>query len=512
MTHTTRRRFLQSSSAMAVAGNLASIGQAAAQSSGATDDYKALVCVFLMGGNDHGNTLIPFDTPNYDAYRKFRDSLAYVKSSSPLIGRGGGSAVAVSSNANMLPLQGLSNLELNPISGRTLNASMAGRSYALPPPLTAFHSKFNAGRLAVLLNVGPLIEPLTAAEYTSRTRSVGNTTRPALIPPSIASHNDQTSFWQSGGIEGASVGWGGLIGDEVLNGNNTSPFTCISIQGNAVFLRGKEALQYQLASSGPVDFDPLRKPLFGSAKCSDVLGQIITGATLPDASLTDNVFAYEHAAITSRAIANGDVLKEALDSTQPTSAPTKAALTKLSNLGNLGAQLAMVAKTMHACRQALGLRRQVFFVGIGGFDTHSDLVNVHQNLLRSVGESMAAFDDALVTLSLGDQVTSFTASDFGRQFVSNGSGSDHGWGAMHFVLGGAVKGGTFYGQAPTVLSSSSIDFVNEYHAGTTGMLVPSMSVDQVATTMAVWMGVSQLRAEALFPMVRNFPLTNLGFV
>jgi uncharacterized protein (DUF1501 family) len=516
-----RRHFLRNASALPLAAasnpllmSLAGIGEAAAQSVGPSGDYKALVCIFLGGGNDHANTLVPYDDASWDAYRQFRGKLAYFKnelkigSSTDFVG------IDYAATTSPSSLKTVAQLALTPRTDRPVNPSMSGRQFALAPALSSLLPKFNQGKLAVLLNVGTLVEPITAAEFSDGRTGIRNgVRRPIAVPPQVGSHNDQTSYWQSGGIEGSTIGWGGRIGDTTMDANSRSPFTCVSLQGNSVFLTGSEVLQYPVTAKGPAVFGPLRNALFGSRLCADALGRIVTGMTSPG-----NLFAREHARVTSRAIESGDVLNDALmaspitplDAAQFNAA--NAILLNSSPSNNLGPQLAMVARIMQASRRSLGVTRQVFLVGVGGFDMHSGLAGQHPLLMQYVSNAMAAFYDQTAAMGMADNVTTFTASEFGRQFVSNGDGADHGWGSTHFALGGAVKGGAFYGKAPNFVSTHPTVFRNGDHLFDTGFMVPTTAVDQLAATLAGWMGVSNAQLTDILPNLHNFATPNLGFL
>ena len=449
-----RRAFLRRGAALSLAAgampwalNLAAMGEAAAQSAG---DYKALVCVFLYGGNDHANSLVPYDQASYDAYAGIRAGLALDRAS---------------------------------LAGTVLNPSVAlpgGLQYALAPGLAPLLPVFDAGRMAVLLNVGTLVQPTTKAQYLARS---------VALPPKLFSHNDQQSYWQSSLPEGARTGWGGRIGDLFASGNGNATFTCISVTGNAVYLTGHTAVQYQVSSSGALAFDGIKNPLFGSAACSAALRSLVTQ---PRVHLLEN----EYATVTRRSVESNDQLTAALAGvTVPTAFPS----------GNaLAAQLRTVARLI-AARTALGARRQVFFVSLNGFDTHDALASTHPALLVAVGNALAAFYQATVDLGVAPQVTTFTASDFGRTLVPNNDGTDHGWGGMQFVLGGAVQGGRFVG-TPPVLANNGPDDVGQ------GRLLPTLSVEQMAATLASWLGVSATDQLALLPNLANFSTRDLGFL
>jgi uncharacterized protein (DUF1501 family) len=435
--------------------NLAAIGEAAAFDSA---DYKALVCIFLYGGNDYANTVVPYDNTNYNAYSAIRGGAAGQMAGGIAYGRDQLAATA-----------------LTPTGGQVLTDNL---QYALSPQLTGLKALFDQGKLAVQLNVGPLIKPTTLAQYLSTNR-VANP-----LPPKLFSHNDQQSVWQSNSTEGSTVGWGGRLGDIALSSNGgNSLLTCISVSGNAVFVAGRTALQYQVSPGGAVRIAALNTPL------RDALNAIITRSSA-------HVLQNEYAIVTRRSMDFEGVVNGALAAVNPATA---------FPAGNpLGAQLKIVARLIGA-RAALGLKRQVFFVSLGGFDNHNLLMQDHPNLMARVNAAMSAFYAATVELGVADKVTTFTASDFGRTLSSNADGSDHGWGSHHFVMGGAVNGGRFYGTAPHV-SIQTNDQVGQ------GRLLPGTSVDEFAATLARWFGCATSELPGILPNVGNFTNTSLGFV
>jgi uncharacterized protein (DUF1501 family) len=456
-----RRAFLKRASALSVAGiaapwalNLAAMAEAAAATAG---DYKALVCVFLYGGNDYANTLVPYDSASYAAYQLLRPTFAYARAS-------------------------LTATVLNPASAPLDTAGLA-HQYALAPELAPLLPLFDAGQMGVILNVGTLVQPTTKLQYTNKS---------VKLPPKLFSHNDQQSVWQSSSPEGATSGWGGRIGDLFESGNGNATFTCVNVSGNAVFMSGKSAVQYQVSTGGSVPLAGLKSPLFGSTACSDALRTLVSQ---PRAHLLEN----EYSRVTKRSIDANSVLTGAL-----ASAPALATIFPTAN--NLADQLKMVARMISAA-PTLGAKRQVFFVSLGGFDNHDAMLTAHPGLLTSVADALAAFQKATAELGLADKVTTFTASDFGRTMSGNNDGSDHGWGSMHFVMGGAVKGKNFYGTAP-VVANNGPDDVGQ------GRLLPTTSVDQLAATLGKWMGVSDTDLLALLPSLVNYNAgaRNLGFV
>jgi uncharacterized protein (DUF1501 family) len=451
----TRRAFLQRSAQLAFTGtalptalNLAAIGEAAAFTN--PTDYKALVCVFLYGGNDYANTVVSYDNANYDAYSLIRGGGA---------GRtAGGIAIAQSALTPTL---------LTPASGFALPNGM---QYALNPAMTGLAGLFNSGKAAVQLNVGPLRVPLTKAQYSGSDRTL------YPLPPKLFSHNDQQSIWQSSSPEGSTIGWGGNIGDLALSSNTNSLFTCISVTGNAVFLAGDQALAYQVSTGGAVKIKAATSNVYGSSTVKAAMAQLVQ-------QQRSHVLENEYNRVTARAIGAETAVSAALTANPA----TNAAYANFPTGNSLADQLKMVARLI-ASNSQLGTKRQVFFVSIGGFDLHDNLISQHPTVLGKVSDAMTAFYQATVALGVDQKVTAFTASDFGRTLASNGDGSDHGWGSHHLVVGGAVKGQKFYGTPPPVSVGSSSAPQDQWHVGQ-GRLLPSTSVDQYAATLAKWFGV-----------------------
>ena len=485
----TRRAFLRRTGQLAMTGtalplalNLAAMGEAAAFNAPG-NDYKALVCVFLYGGNDYANTVVTYDNASYDQYSAIRGGGA---------GRtAGGIALAQSA---------LSSTLLVPTTAPVDSVGVP-RQYALNPTMTGLAGLFNSGKAAVQLNVGPLVVPLTRAQYNSSNR----TTYPR--PPQLFSHNDQQSIWQSSSPEGSKVGWGGNLGDLAIqnNLNSSATFTCMSVTGNAVFLSGDTALQYQLSTSGAIKITPATAAtVYGSGAVSSAINALIQQ---PRSHKLEN----DYNAVTKRALDAEAFVTAALALTPPTTVfPTD----------GLGPQLKMVARLIKG-QAMLGARRQVFLVSIGGFDLHDNLIRDHAGLLGKVSDAMTAFYNSTVEMGVANQVTAFTASDFGRTLASNGDGSDHGWGSHHFMVGGAVNGKAFYGTPPPVSVGDTKDSAGNYgpadqwHVGQ-GRLLPSTSVDQYAATLARWFGVADVELPSILPNIAHFggagyPV-NLGFM
>ena len=453
-----RRAFLKRSAALGVAGvatpfvtSLAAIGEAAAATA---TDYKALVCIFLYGGNDYANTLPAYDQASYAAYLAARSNIALTRES-------------------------LAATLLNPAT-----ALPGGRQYALAPTMASLLPLFDQGKLAVALNVGTLVQPTTKAQYQA------NSVR---LPPKLFSHNDQQSYFQASNPEGATSGWGGRIGDLFQSGNGASTLTCINASGNAVYLTGKSAVQYAIGTGGPIALINNATSLYGSTTAAATLRSLMTGSNA-------NLFASEHARVSKRALDTYAQVSAALAGAPATNFP-------LFPTGNsLADQLKMVARLISVSSE-LGAKRQVFFVSIGGFDLHDNLVAQHPGLIGKVADAMRAFYDTTAALGVADKVTSFTASDFGRTLQSNDDGSDHGWGSHHLVMGGAVRGRRFYGTPPAV-GNGTPDDVGQ------GRLLPTIAVDQYAATLASWFGVGNGDLTTVLPNMGNYNASgwNLGFV
>ncbi|NYD88275.1 DUF1501 domain-containing protein [Sphingomonas melonis] len=453
-----RRAFLKRSAALGVAGvatpfvtSLAAIGEAAAVTA---TDYKALVCVFLYGGNDYANTVAAYDEASYAAYLAARANIALTRES-------------------------LAATMLNPDAGLP-----GGRQYALAPTMASLLPLFDQGKLAVTLNVGTLVQPTTKAQFQQ------NAVR---LPPKLFSHNDQQSYFQASNPEGATSGWGGRIGDLLQSGNGAATLTCINASGNAVYLTGKSAVQYAIGTGGPIALLNNGSTLYGSSTAAATLRSLMTGGS---AHLLGN----EHARVSKRALDTYAQVSGAL------AAAPASGFTLFPSGNPLADQLKMVARLISVSSQ-LGAKRQVFFVSIGGFDLHDNLVAVQPGLIGKVADAMRAFYDTTVALGVADKVTSFTASDFGRTLQSNDDGSDHGWGSHHLVMGGAVRGKRFYGTAPQV-GNGTPDDVGQ------GRLLPTIAVDQYAATLASWFGVGNGDLPTVLPNMGNYNASawNLGFV
>lgn len=457
----TRRSFLSNAYAAGILGtggltsSLMSMPALAADTSG----YKALVCVFLFGGMDHYDTVLPYDQTSHDSFATVRESLfsQYVDANSPR------------SRDNLLPL--------NPSNAGVLG----GRQFALPQELSPLHAMFEAGDAAILANVGPLLEP------TNRDMVLNGSAR---LPRQLFSHNDQQSTWMSSAPEGALFGWGGRFADAALesNANQNSLFTGMSTFGNQVWLSGDVAQQYQLSIGGPDNLIAIQWPPYFGAEdpaVSSLMEQHFRSQGLSPVNLFQRDIV--------------DRSRRALDANQAYSAAMDevAEVTTAFPEGHFGAQMRTVAEAI-SLRNVLGASRQVFFVGLGGFDTHSAQARELINRQTALAAGIAAFTTAMSEIGAENDVTVFTASDFGRTLTINGDGTDHGWGSHHFIIGGAVNGRQIYGDMP------DYGFEHGQDAGN-GRLIPTTSVEQYAATLGRWFGLSEAELAVALPGLGNFP-------
>ena len=440
-----RRQFLGLSGA--AAATLASTpGLTFAQMVGGSapfDDYRALVCVFLFGGNDSFNLLVPRSDAQYAVYAASRQNLA-------------------------VPQGDL--LSVNPLTPD-------GTDYGLHPAMASLQHLFEAGNAAFVTNVGPLIEPTTRDQYFEKS---------VLLPPQLFSHNDQQDQWQSlRGRQSSNTGWAGRMADLIrasVAGQKMA--TNASLAGSNLFQSADETFPYVMGPGGPLQYDGFWSPPHRAAF------EAIVDADY--ASIYERGFAE----IQRRAIDAADAVTAAIES-----APTLATAFPSSQLGQ---QLQTIARLI-AVRDQLQMQRQVFFVATGGFDTHDNQVQDQPGLFADISESMAAFFAATDELGVAESITSFTQSDFGRTLTSNGDGTDHAWGGVQIVAGGAVRGRELYGVYPR-LEIGGPDDVDG------GRMIPTTSADQYAATLAKWFGIADSDLEIVAPNLGNFIVRDLGFL
>jgi uncharacterized protein (DUF1501 family) len=394
MTSMTRRRFLRSAAA---GGLLYAFGRtpgtvaAYASGIGGFSDYKALVCVFLFGGNDSWSMLVPRSAAEYSAYAASRRNLAIARDA-------------------LLPV-----------------APGAGGDFGMHPSMAGLAGLFESGRCAAVANVGPLIQPLTREQYVARS---------ALIPPQLFSHNDQQTQWHTlRGRMTSRTGWAGRVADALAGQSYGQQIpTNVSLSGTTVFQAGRTAVPYVMGESGPQAFKA-----FGGTSAQVARRNAFERLLAEDHA---SLYEREYAAVHERAVSQAGVASAALASAPALTTPFPAN-------SSLATQLRTVAR-MIAVRQQLGMSRQIFFVATGGFDTHSGQLEDQPGLLGNLSTSLAAFHAATVELGVADAVTTFTQSDFGRSLTSNGNGSDHAWGGVQLVIGDSVRGREIYGDYPVL--------------------------------------------------------------
>jgi uncharacterized protein (DUF1501 family) len=434
-----------SAAGASLVSGLSKFGLVSALAQGTTD-YKALVCIFMFGGNDSNNMLVPTDS-RYTQYLQTRSVLALPQS-------------------ELLPLQ---------MNGQSI--------YGMHPNIPEMQGYFNNQKsLAILANVGTLVQPTTQATY----RAFKN------LPENLFSHSDQQDQWQSAQLAGTPAsGWAGKVADNVQTFNASALFPPIlSISGSPVFCTGITTRPFSMEPGQPPGLEGFDSSAGSQARfaATQQLLSFDSGLSMVQAAN----------AVTGHAVQFAQVLSDALKSINPLQ-------TKFPGT-DLGQQLQQVAQVI-AAQSALGVKRQIFFCSVGGFDTHADQLPQQVQLLSTVSQGMSAFYQATQELGVTSQVTTFTLSEFSRTMEpgSNG-GSDHAWGSHQFILGGAVKGNAIYGTFPTLALGGPDD------ADQNGRWIPTTALDQYAATLATWFGVSAANLSSIFPNLANFSASNLGFM
>jgi uncharacterized protein (DUF1501 family) len=446
-----RRSFLQHAGALAGTAALGQLGVLAAHAAPASD-YKALVCIFLYGGNDANNTIVPLDTAGYANYAQTRSYLALPQS-------------------QLLPLA----------------AAAGAPQYGLHPALPGLQSLWASGSLAIVANVGTLVQPLTKAQYLSTATAK---------PESLFSHIDQQHQWQASisSTSSSNSGWGGRLADQLaaLNVNSRVP-PMISTGGNNLFVTGAASQALVIPTSGS----------FGLSGFSNDSADVVRRGALVELLDIDQDINLTQAAqtIMSSALTSSAILNPILTTTDGTLSARFAGLTS-----NFSQQLLAIAKVIEA-RSALGASRQVFLATLGSFDTHTDQLNQQQELFTQLDPALTAFHGAMADIGAGSSVTSFTLSDFSRNFLPNtGGGTDHAWGSHPLVIGDAVNGGKIYGTMPTLQLSGPDD------ASDLGRWIPTIAVDQFAATLATWFGADATELTAVLPNLSAFGPSTLAFI
>jgi uncharacterized protein (DUF1501 family) len=475
----TRREFLRRAACAAIGttaltsaiSDLRYMNAVVAQSNIGPGDYKALVCLFLAGGNDSNNMIIPTIQSEYNNYASIRTPVLALPQSS------------------VLPITALDN---------------DGHAFGLHPSCPELQALFGQGKLAVLFNVGTLVYPITRSQFLSGQKN----------PPQLFSHADQVTQWQTSIPDQlSSTGWGGRCADLLAAVQPGVPISSLVTLGGAnTFEVGNVVSQYSVSTSGAVALNNI-----SGARLQAVTN--ILGLPYP------NLQVQAYAATAAHAINTTTLLNTAISATAAANYWTTPFPTKITSptggaafSSNLSPQLKMVARLIEAGQRStvaggFGMKRQIFFVEVGGYDLHTGqtpgpgatTIGSHANLLAELSQSMYAFQLAMEQLQLSNSVTTFTASDFGRTFPSNGQGSDHGWGSHHLILGGAVNGQKTYGTFPTLA-------VNGPDDTSTGRWIPTTAIDQYFATLATWFGVDNSNLATVFPNLGRFSMPNLGFI
>jgi uncharacterized protein (DUF1501 family) len=422
---------------------------------GTATDYRALVCIFLFGGNDGNNLIVPNDNAGYQNYAKIRANLALPQTS------------------------------LLPVTSKTTNAS-GQNSYGLHPNLTGLQGLFTSGQLAILANVGTLAQPLTRAQY------LAGSTVGTVLPANLFSHSDQQQQWQTAQFTGFSAtGWAGRTADALQSMNAGAQFPPItSVAGGAILCTGIQTQPYALSPGTSPGLSGYNGTAAANARlvAFQQLLALNSGVTLVQD--TDSVmnFSLQQSATLASALKTLPALQTVFPTT------------------SIGSQFKQIAQIIQA-RSTLGLQRQIFFCSLGGFDTHSNQLPTQQTLFSQLDPALTAFYNSTVELGVQQQVTSFTLSDFSRTYQpgSNG-GTDHAWGSNHMILGGAVQGGDVFGKLPTFALGGPDD------AGNNGRWIPSTSVDQYGATLASWFGVTPTDLASIFPNLANFTAPTFSFL
>jgi uncharacterized protein (DUF1501 family) len=458
-----RRRFLRRVSAGGLAYALSRTpgtvwGQMAG--AGGFGEYRALVCVFMFGGNDSWNMVVPRTTAEYNAYNSARGG-----------DQGVGAGLAV-------PLASL--LPIDPIA-------TTGAPFGFHPSMTGVQQLFQTGKAAVVTNIGPLLAPTTKAAYAAGS---------ANLPPQLFSHNDQQDQWHS--LRGRTVsktGWAGRVADLVTSQvPNQQLAVNLSLAGNSYFQAADTVSPYVMGSNGPVPFRG-----FGTTGTNLARRQTVEAI---NNQTYGTIYERAFAGVTRRAVTFADRVNAAINA-----APPLVALPNSNTgLSSLEQQLRTVAKLISQ-RDTLSMTRQIFFVSTGGFDSHDDQNNDQPVLLANISSALSRFYAATEELGVQNSVVTFTQSDFGRTLTSNGDGSDHAWGGQQLVVGGptALLGQRIYGTYPTLAINGPDDVGG-------GRLIPTTSSDQYAATLARWFGVTDAQMPQVAPSINNFTTKNLGFL
>lgn len=441
-----RREFLRRASAFAAAGIVSpyAMGFAGITAASAQNagDYKALVYVSLGGGNDHMSSFVPYDSVSYARYAKVRKALAIPR-------------------ATLLPI--------------TAPSPQKGREIGLSPQMVGIHKLFTAGRIAIVPNIGPLAQPTTRADI-----DAGR----AKLPRLLFSHFDQSNLWASLN-EANAYGWGGRMADILASSNPYPTVTTITASGYTLFGMGNNTSAFSVADYG------VPEPYFQTGSAFD---RAVTGSA-QRTNLLEKAYAQAHENLRD---VSGNLSRAILPDGTFGKTPG-------GGENELANGLRTIARLIGASG-TIGARRQLFFVELGGFDTHDEQNTRHPELMKKLNDALVFFDAMLGKIGMRDKVTLFTTSEFGRAFVPNGDGTDHGWGSHHLVMGGAVNGGNIYGKLPVI----SVNGPDNTWLG--GPMLPSTAASQYAATLGKWMGISDGELADILPDLARFDVKNLGFM
>jgi uncharacterized protein (DUF1501 family) len=448
-----------------MASSLDTFGVVHALTPQAATDYRALVCVFLNGGNDGNNMFL--DLNQYGVYSTAR-------------------------NTAQLAIPQASFLPVSPVSGG---------SFGFHPNMPEMQNLFNQGRLAVLCNNGPLVEPLTRTTYQNGS---------GKKPLQLFSHSDQVGLYSTAIANSVSqTGWGGRLADKTLGLNGAATFPSnVSIAGVNLFLTGVDTRQLAVSDSNTSLANVLQLNNAPGASAAESSSRL---ASFNEIRTFDNNFKLVKAA--------SDVRSSSIQTDNALSTVNPVLTTPFPNPStSISRQLLQVARLIKASTDpaaGINMKRQIFFVQIGGFDTHSAQLNGQGTLLQQLSQAINAFFSATVELGLQDKVTLFTMSDFSRTMQPSGTGaaqvgSDHAWGNHQFIVGGAVQGHTLYGAYPNITPGGPDD--TDGGGSPRGRWIPTTSIEQYAATLASWYGLSSADLTAVFPLIGHFSSSNLGFL
>lgn len=465
MGHRTRRDFMRRAATIGSVGaggllglRLATMASVSAQAA-SSEDFKALVCYNMLGGNDHLDTLYPYDPDNYNALRAIRGNQARDR-------------------ATLLPI--------------TTATSQNGKAAALHPSLVKLRERYNKGQVAIIPNVGAMRRPYTRAQLIAG----------APLPPGAGSHNDGNAMWHALDPDGAIYGWGGLMADAVMTMNPNPTYSSINAGIYNPFGSGKFVQQYAVSS------DSTANTLEGVGKYGDNFFGSPTFAADAESWLspnTDNLMEKHYVGQVKRVLDGAKTMTDVFEAQKnfPRFYTNQSDQTAYRN-NRAGFEMRAIAQVI-ASRKALGVRRQILFVDHFGFDTHGSTVIAHGDLMKQVDAALGYFADMLDLMGLSENVTTFTTSDFGRSLIPGGDGTGHGWSGCQFVMGGAVKGGDIYGELPTIGINSN-NFLPD------GSMIPHYSVEQMIGPLGRWFGVSEADLAKILPNRGQFPHPDPAFM